>query len=263
MRIIPLHILKKVMLVVSIICLTGVYVLAWREKTHDVGASLVFVLDVSTSMQVRDMQGASRLEAAKEYIQEILIQYPHSRAALTVFAGDSLRILPFTQERDLFLTFLEAVDEHNVSKQGTRIDLALQDAIENFYDTQEGTIIVLSDGDDRKTILPESLLEKSRGLNLDIVFVWVGTEEGGYIPTGDIFSPYKLYKWKAVVSRLGENYLRDIANQLWGKYTDSEDIPIFENSKTHTAAIPSFLLLLAFLSWCGFLCVGYYEIYKR
>jgi len=55
------------------------------------------------------MQGASRLEAAKEYIQEILIQYPHSRAALTVFAGDSLRILPFTQERDLFLTFLEAV----------------------------------------------------------------------------------------------------------------------------------------------------------
>lgn len=162
----------------------------------------MFVLDVSTSMQVRDMQGASRLETAKAYISSTLAKNPGSSAALTVFAGDSLRILPLTQERDLFETFLEAVDENNVSKQGTRIDLALQDAIENFYDMQQGTLIVLSDGDDRKTILPESLLEKAQGLNLDILIVGVGTPEGGYIPTGDIFAPYKLFRGRPVVSVL-------------------------------------------------------------
>ena len=137
----------------------------------------MFVLDVSTSMQVRDMQGQSRLQTAKEYISNTLAKNPGSSAALTVFAGDSLRILPLTQERDLFETFLKPVDENNISKQGTRIDLALQDAIENFYDTQEGTIIVLSDGDDTKTTLPESLLEQAESLNLDIMMVGVGSLE--------------------------------------------------------------------------------------
>ena len=137
----------------------------------------MFVLDVSTSMEVRDMQGASRLETAKAYISSTLEKNPGSSAALTVFAGDSLRILPLTQERDLFETFLKAVDENNISKQGTRIDLALQDAIENFYDMQEGTIIVLSDGDDTETILPESLLEQAESLNLDIMMVGVGSLE--------------------------------------------------------------------------------------
>ena len=137
----------------------------------------MFVLDVSTSMQVRDMQGASRLETAKAYISSTLEKNPGSSAALTVFAGDSLRILPLTQERDLLETFLKAVDENNISKQGTRIDLALQDAIKNFYEMQEGTIIVLSDGDDTETTLPESLLEQAESLNLDIMMVGVGSLE--------------------------------------------------------------------------------------
>lgn len=126
--------LKYIVLAGSIFCLTVAVSLSFltHNSSKQAQQSFAFVLDVSQSMNVQDMQGESRLDAAKEYIRDMLISSQNAQFSLTVFAGESQRILPFTQERDLFITFLSAIDSNNIQKQGTRIDLALEDAIKNF-----------------------------------------------------------------------------------------------------------------------------------
>ena len=246
----------------SILCILGYFFFERTKNDEETHQSVAFVLDVSQSMKVEDIDGDSRLQRAKKYIAEMLQNSPGIEASLTVFAGDSMRILPFTQERDLFLTFLGEVDEHNVSKQGTRIDLALEDALQNFYEKKNGTIVLLSDGGDEKIMLSSTLKDTLQESNLDIYIVGVGTQKWWYIPTGDIFSPYKIYAGKPVISKLEEASLQDIADQVWWSYLSFQKIPDFQSVSGASQLGVSFWIFAAFIFWGIFLTLYYRKFYK-
>ncbi len=66
-------------------------------------------------MNVADMPGdISRLDAAKASIVKQMERYEGAYFSLSVFAGESMRILPFTQDYGLFLTFLQDMDYRSV-----------------------------------------------------------------------------------------------------------------------------------------------------
>ncbi len=238
--------------------------LTYKNQVLDAQNSVVFVLDVSQSMQVQDVGEKTRLDAAKEKILETLRATAGTQFALTIFAGESMRILPFTTDINLFATFLNGLSQSNLTKQGSRIDLALQDALENFTEDKTGTIVLLTDGDESEIKIPSTLKDTFSKKNINLIIIGVGTKQGGYIMTGDVFSPYKLYKWSPVVAQLNESGLKKISSELWWSYTDIfQDIPLETLWKKGNQHEYFFLLLFSFFLWLWYLGISVFEIYKK
>lgn len=264
MNIKSIHFLKSFLLLGSIISLLVFIVSFWKNHTQDSPRnSLAFVLDVSESMNVEDIEGSSRLKTAKNIITQTMLSSAGWEFSLTIFAGETLRVLPFTQDLSLVQTFLSGIDSTNISQQGTHIDLALEEALENFIDEKQGTIILLTDGADENTKLSVQLQQKIQEKNIEMQIVWVGSEAGGYIPTGDIFSPYKMYRWETVVSRLNEQALLELARELDGKYVSFSEALSLEALSSSNTSLPPLFLFVSFLFWIAFLGIFVFEIYKK
>ena len=77
----------------------------------------------------------------------------------------------------MFATFLASLDHTNISKQGTRIDLALEDAVASFIEDTTGTIIVFTDGDEDTMEIPSQVYTQIREKDIDVVIVGVGTKQ--------------------------------------------------------------------------------------
>jgi len=180
------------------------------------------VLDVSHSMNVTDWDknGSSRLDVAKRKIQEIVSEVPH-KYGLTVFSWSPQRIIPHTQDLGLFLTFLQWVDRGNVSQWGTDIELALQEATQDFIDENSGNIILFTDGWERASEDIADLRNVLKDTQVQVTIVGVGTKSWWPIVVGrDIFgrASYANENWTAVISRLWEANLKSLAKKIWGNY---------------------------------------------
>lgn len=234
------------------------------ENTQESTQGVVFVLDVSQSMLVQDvLEGKSRLDAAKKRIQETILRYPYSEYALSIFAWESLRVLPFTSDSSIFTTFLLWVNQDNIRKQGTRIDLALDDALENFIDDTTGTIVLLTDGDEDEIPVSKTLRQQLQEKELDLIVVWVGSSQGWYIPTGDIFSPYKLYQGAPIRPKLNTQELQNLARELGGTYQEIDKEISLQDSNSKNSKSQSLFLFFSFFFWIGFLWLYYFELYKK
>ncbi|MDA9128996.1 VWA domain-containing protein [Candidatus Gracilibacteria bacterium] len=260
-------------LVMSFICFLAYgYVHTYtqdEENFPDGDANIAFVLDVSESMQVRDMSGNSRLEVAKQKILQTLQENPGAEFSLSIFAGESQRVLPFTQDISLIATFLSGIDSENLTKQGTEISLALEDALISFGTDKTGTLVMITDGADDSVLLETELRESLGEQNLDIKIVGVGTEDGGNILEGiDPFGRpiYKTYQGQLVVSNLNDFGLKVLAGDVGGKYYDiSENLEIgFGNTTPVQRDTKTFvLLLLSIFFWIIFLSSSAYPVFKK
>ena len=245
------------------------YVISPEKKHFPEGDSYIaFVLDVSKSMLVQDIWTQTRLAWAKQKIVEILSQYRGISASLSIFAGESLRILPFTPDAGIFQTFLLSLGSDNLSKQGTNIDIALEDALKAFGDESTGTIIVLTDGDEDTIEIREqtkTLLEKQQ---VDIIIIGLGTQEWWYIIEGrDPFwqAMYKSYRGERVVARLNRDGLRKLARNIWAEYRDWwDDISLsFDGWWKNIGDRYIWLLYLASIFWCIFVVSIFYSSFKK
>lgn len=232
-------------------------------------AHIAFVLDVSKSMQVRDMWWDSRLSSAKQKILEIINKYPGAEFSLSIFAWESQRVLPFTQDVELFATFLSALDSDNLTKQGTEISEALEDALASFWEEKTGKLILLSDGAEDTVLIKPELQEALWDQELDINIIGVGTQDGGYIVEGTdpFWSPvYKRYQWKRVIAILNDLWLKLLASDLWGTYYDiSEDLEIeFQGQWPNWNKREYMLyLILSLIFWILFIGLSIFPRYKN
>nr|MDD3720461.1 VWA domain-containing protein [Candidatus Gracilibacteria bacterium] len=202
------------------------------ENNSYLGTNVVFVLDVSKSMKALDFSNNnetySRLSAAKKFISDFVIKNPGNRYALTVFAGDAERVLPFTNDANLFLTILSGVDENNVTIQGTNLKEAINSGLRNFTkDDTFGLMVVLTDGDDENKINMTDFENFKNKKDIKSVVVGVGTTKGAYIPIGnDPFGDviYKTYNGQKVITKLSDTSLKELAKILNGDYYNLDDI---------------------------------------
>lgn len=262
--------LQHFFLILSVIFLLMSLWYMSREKTLSQDDSwwnkLVIILDVSQSMNVTDIESLSRLRSAKEYIYRTLRQYEWYEFALTIFAWESQRVLPFTHDISLVATFIEWLDSSNIVEQGTRIDLALSDALASFNEDElGGNILILTDGSDENISIPDSVTKEIRKKEIQIYVVGVGTKQWWFIPTWDFFEPYKIYNGERVVSRLNETGLQEFTRMLDGKYMEVWDnvelqsVPWEEWNQNISQWIFSF----SAISWGIFLSLFIFELYRK
>jgi len=231
----------------------------WVQKSDHIGAdnNILFVLDVSQSMNVQDIWWESRLESAKAYIRNIIQNEAWYEFALSIFAGESQRVLPFTQNVDLFATILGWLDSQNILEQGTNIEAWLTESIKSFGDDRSGYIVILTDGDDREINISGELRKSLESANIRVKVIWFWTSEGWPIPTGDIFSPYKIYQGQRVIVGLNEDELRRLAKSVDGEYASYDSIvPSFELGSSNKKLIWNSWVLIIFASICWFIFLG-------
>lgn len=144
-------------------------------------SNIVFVLDVSKSMLALDYVDKSRLDIAKNFVRNYVWEHLENHYWLTIFSWDVTWILPITNDKNLFFTFLESVDEKSILKWWTDFLSAIQDSIARFEDNNWWAIVILSDFEpnidsNQKQILLNQISKLKPDLdkkNVKIYLIWV------------------------------------------------------------------------------------------
>ncbi len=253
-----LHYILWVLCIVSIFLLTwyGVDMSHTRENSTFSHQQVAIVLDVSKSMSVQDMENSDRLTVAKQEIIELLNTYPWVAFSLNIFAGESLRILPFTTDYGLFTTFITGAGSHNVSSQWTRLDTAIEDALKNFSSEQSGYIVVLTDGGEEDITLSDESIAMIQEQGISVLFIAIWSAKWGKIISWyDVFDRpvYSYYQWTPVISQLDVDMLKDVAQQVAGKVYLIDDIDASEYFDflpvDYTQKQSTILLIWSFISY--------------
>jgi Ca-activated chloride channel family protein len=245
------------------------------ELSRRYGVDLVVLLDVSRSMQARDV-APDRLTRATLEVGSLLDQLAGDRVGIVVFAAEAFVQCPLTTDYQAARLFLRSVGPGSVPQQGSDLGHALRAArqvLEQGENSQGRgkVVLVVSDGED----LEGDAGEAARALGdagIRVHALAVGTEAGEPIPLLDARGQVTGYKkdraGQPVVSRLDLATLREITSRGGGEIfqLDSPDhgLPAFKaaldglqkseltsrltvqfEDRFALAAFPALLLLLA------------------
>ena len=109
-------------------------------------APLVIALDVSSSMEMTDIQ-PSRLQRAQQKVRDLLAERSGARTALLAYAGSAHMVLPLTDDPNILEMYVEALSPAIMPEQGKDAAKALDLAQEMLAKEEvPGTILFLTDG---------------------------------------------------------------------------------------------------------------------
>lgn len=191
------------------------------ETVKREGVDVVFALDVSKSMLAEDI-APNRLDKSKQLITQIINSLAGDRIGIIGYAGSAFPQVPITTDFSSAKLFLSGMDTDMVSSQGTAIKEAIEMA-KTFYNDEEQTnrvLFIISDGEDHEGNVAE-ITEEAVALGIRIFTIGVGTVEGGPIPIKQdgVLQYYKRDENNVqVITRLGEDTLKEIASEANGEY---------------------------------------------
>ena len=186
------------------------------------GSDLVFVVDVSASMDTRDVP-PSRLDEARREALAVLDRVEGSRVGVVAFAGDAVRLCPLTLDRGAARLTLESLSSGSVSEPGTDLARALRMAVRVMPGgrREEQAILLWTDGEDLEQGA-RGMIEELARTGIRVFAVGVGTPAGDVVPLlddqGRATDVKRDEHGNAVRSRLDEELLRAIAQRTRGAY---------------------------------------------
>ena len=191
------------------------------EKMERKGVDLVFALDVSLSMEARDV-APSRLVRAKEIISRTIDRLVSDRIGIITYAFRAYPQLPITTDYGAARLFLENVSTDMASVQGTALLEAVEMAVRYYDDKpdQSRLLFFLSDGENHEGSLEEAI-QLAREEDIQIYSMGLGTAQGSPIPlqrNGRRIGYKKDQQGDVVITRLEEGQLRRLAESSGGKY---------------------------------------------
>jgi len=188
-------------------------------------SALVIILDLSRSMDAGDIK-PSRLSRAHFKINDILKQRKEGQSALIVYAADAYAVSPLTDDAATIAAQIPALETGIMPAQGSRLDIALDKAVELFSNAghARGDIFILSDSATQADIKKANELN-ARGFASSVLAI--GTEQGAPInAAGGGF--IKDSAGSIVVPKLDSTIMRKLALAGGGKFSllsaDDKDI---------------------------------------
>ncbi len=176
------------------------------------GTDICIALDASGSMTATDIT-PSRFEAAKRVASAFINSRENDNMALVEFAGESLSLLPLTNDRTTLLQVLDNIQPGTLN-DGTAIGDGLTSAINRIVSGQakSKSIILLTDGSNNAgAVAPLTATEIARQKGIRIYTIGLGTN--GSMTIRDPFGfP------TTITTEIDEDLLRQMAQQTGGKY---------------------------------------------
>lgn len=203
---------------------TGILGLAypvWKTQVVTQNNYLMLVLDISISMEATDIS-PNRLEAAKRAALRFVQDLPDEvKVGLAFFAGNNYLVSPPVEDHALVSAYLNSLEMKDL-RQGTAIGDAMLMAIDSLHtavhppaqagkakpmpvNTPEGTIILLTDGENNLGISPIAAVEEAVKRDIKVFTIGMGEETGAYVRGG-------------VFTHLDEPMLQTIAQRTGGQY---------------------------------------------
>lgn len=241
-RVFPaLYLLAFLLLILSLIDVLGG---TEEVKSQQKVGNVIFLLDVSNSMNAEDIQ-PNRLTEAKNIMIATLPKLAGDRVGVVVFAGEATSIMPLTSDLSAAETYIGGVETSVVKIQGTDFLKAMQVAVSKFKNIAKGSrqVVLISDGEDNEGH-DEQAANLAQKEGIAVTSVGVGTEQGAPVPEY-IYGQLMGYKTDlmgtTVVSKRQENALKAIASKTGGAYIDGNNLEdaaalVAENLSKKTAS---------------------------
>ncbi|MEZ5980171.1 MAG: VWA domain-containing protein [Planctomycetota bacterium] len=202
-------------------------------ETADIseGVDILLVVDRSSSMKMRDMEGAPNTGRTRfEVVREVALDfakrrmtdrgYARDNVGLLAFAGFPLVVCPFTLDYDALAGFAEELRiVDNDAENGTRIGAALAKAVQLLKDSdaKSRVVVLLTDGEENPNSVIEPLeaadLAAHEGIRVHAILA--GTKQVQMLP----FSPEPVLGDQD----LDDSEMRAIAERTGGKFFRARD----------------------------------------
>lgn len=153
----------------------------WGKKRQEVsrkGVDIMFVVDVSLSMNADDLP-PTRLQRAEREIKDLVADLKGDRVGLISFAGASFLQCPLTLDYSSFRLFLDELQPGMIPAPGTDISKALLLAGRAFRkeSTKSKVIVLVTDGEDHADMGQKALAALTEQ-GISVYVVSFGTATG-------------------------------------------------------------------------------------
>lgn len=207
------------------LCIAAVIVALARPQSHDslknsrvLGTDIILAMDISGSMSATDFK-PNRFNAAKDVATSFVNSRPNDNMGLVVFAGESLSLMPLTNDRAALVNAIVNVMMGDL-QDGTAIGDGLSSAINRISQgkAKSKSIILLTDGSNNAGDVPPvtaAQIAKQKGIK--IYTIGVGTN--GKMQIAD---PYG-FSTTTLETKIDEPLLQNMAKLTGGKYFRAKD----------------------------------------
>lgn len=196
------------------------------------GIDIMMVMDFSASMNIEDLAERSRLEIAKEVMENFIKGRNNDRIGLVIFSGEPLTLAPPTLDYGLVLRALKDA-QIGVLKDGTGIGDGLSLAVNRLRNStaKSKVIVLLTDGDNNVgQVDPATAGELSAGYGIRVYTIAIGKEGRVRMPIrhkGVFGNTVTNYQW--FENALNPELLQQIAARTNGKFYRVTDYDTLES----------------------------------
>ncbi|ADE53803.1 VWA domain-containing protein [Coraliomargarita akajimensis] len=214
-----------------------------NEGQEAEGIDIVLALDLSGSMRALDLSTreniVTRLDAAKEVVQEFIGKRPHDRIGLVAFAADAFVVSPLTLNHDWLKKNVQRLELGDINLSGTAIGTALGASVNRLRDHESRSriVILLTDGENNSgTLSPLSAAEAAKSLNVKVYTIATGRK--GRVEVAEMSRDGRvirdrngnpLYRGRSELSDYDESELREIAKLTGGQFFKASESGDLEN----------------------------------
>jgi Ca-activated chloride channel family protein len=227
-RFLPL--LRWASVVLFLAALARPYIEQRQGQVQSSGVDIMLGIDVSGSMQARDMlgpQGAmSRLDAAKEVVGRFVRDRANDRIGLVAFAGEPFLASPLTLDHDWVLQRLDALDA-NQAADGTAIGSALAAGVRRLdaQDAKSKILVLLTDGQNNAgKISPAAAADAARALGVKVYTIGVGSSGEALVPVADERGRERLVKARVDVDEASMKHVAEVTGGAFYRATDTQSL---------------------------------------
>ena len=184
------------------------------------GVDLVLVVDVSRSMDAKDVS-PSRLERAKREIIDLLEVVEGDRIGLVVYAGGAFPRVPLTMDYAALSNVVRELSSESVGAQGSALGAAVRLALELLStDTSSAgkAMLILSDGEVHETSEALSAAREASQAQVAIYGMGIG-QEGAPIPVQS--GGFLEHEGQMVLTSPRSDLLTELARRTGGAYVAS------------------------------------------
>ena len=179
---------------------------------------IMVCLDLSSSMDVQDVENTSRLASGKNLLKSLVNKLSGQRIGLCVFAQNAIVQLPLTRDYEQFKLMVSDANTSHFSNQGTNVGGALTKAMLSFEKKKAAhSILLITDGEDHEASI-NSILDSLRVSNIKLLSIAVGTESGGPILRSDKKSMRLDNAGNIILSKVDLSFVQRLSEQTNGPW---------------------------------------------
>ena len=191
------------------------------ETQYYRGIDVVFAIDVSRSMDVRDIQigniDSSRLEQGRSIAKQAIVSVQGSRTAAAIGRGRGYLSVPLSYSNEAVLNFLESLDSSSMTGRSTNLQALIESSVEAFQDSSPArkVIVLISDGESHFGVI-RNALNRCIQDGVIVIAVAIGSDVGTEIPGTEIPG----IEDTPPISRRDSQTMRMAAERTGGVYID-------------------------------------------